>query len=42
MNFQTISETLIVWLAAFGMKILRAIALWVIGRWLIHCCAAAH
>ena len=36
MNFQTISQTLVVWLAAFGMKILGAIALWVIGRWLIH------
>ena len=30
MNFQTISQTLIVWLAAFGLKILGAIALWVI------------
>src|ERR1700754_779128 len=36
MNFQNISQTLIVWLAAFGVKILGAIALWVIGRWLIH------
>jgi small conductance mechanosensitive channel len=36
MNFQTITQTLAVWLAAFGMKILGAIALWVIGRWLIH------
>lgn len=36
MNFQAISQTLLVWLAAFGVKILGAIALWVIGRWLIH------
>jgi small conductance mechanosensitive channel len=36
MNFQTITQTLVVWLAAFGLKILGAIALWVIGRWLIH------
>ena len=36
MNFQTISQTLLVWLAAFGLKILGAIALWVIGRWLIQ------
>ena len=36
MNFQSISQTLLVWLAAFGLKILGAIALWVIGRWLIQ------
>src|ERR1700752_2641979 len=36
MNFQTITDTLLVWLAAFGFKVLGAIALWVIGRWLIY------
>lgn len=36
MNLQNISQTLLVWLAAFGLKILGALALWVIGRWLIH------
>ena len=36
MNFQAISQTLFVWLAAFGLKVLGAIVLWVIGRWLIH------
>lgn len=36
MNLQNITDTLLVWLAAFGLKILGAIALWVIGRWLIH------
>ncbi len=36
MNFENISQTLIVWFAAFGLKILGALALWVIGRWLIH------
>jgi small conductance mechanosensitive channel len=36
MNWQTISQTMLVWLAAFGLKVLGAIALWVIGRWLIH------
>src|SRR5919205_277943 len=36
MNLQNVSQTLFVWLAAFGLKVLGAIALWVIGRWLIH------
>jgi small conductance mechanosensitive channel len=36
MNLQAITNTLFVWIAAFGFKILGAIALWVIGRWLIH------
>lgn len=36
MNFQQISQTLLVWAAAFGLKVLGAVALWVIGRSLIH------
>jgi len=36
MNLQGISNTVFVWVAAFGFKILGAIALWVVGRWLIH------
>ena len=36
MNLQNISETVVVWLLAFGLKVLGAIALWVIGRWLIY------
>src|SRR4029453_5287655 len=33
---QTLSQTLVVWLMGFGLKVLGAVALWVIGRWLIH------
>src|SRR5262245_62702173 len=36
MNLQAISNTVFVWVAAFGFKILGAIVLWVVGRWLIH------
>ena len=36
MNLQTITDTLGVWLVAFGLKVLGAIALWLIGRWLIY------
>jgi small conductance mechanosensitive channel len=36
MNLQTITNTLGVWLVAFGLKVLGAIALWLIGRWLIY------
>jgi small conductance mechanosensitive channel len=36
MNFQSISQTILVWAAAFGLKVLGAIALWLIGRWLIY------
>jgi small conductance mechanosensitive channel len=36
MNWQSISQTFLIWAAAFGVKILGAIVLWVIGRWLIH------
>jgi small conductance mechanosensitive channel len=36
MNLQTLSQTLVVWLMGFGLKVLGAVALWVIGRWLIH------
>ena len=36
MNLQGISETILVWGAAFAFKVLGAIALWVIGRWLIQ------
>lgn len=36
MDLQNLSQTLLVWGAAFGLKVLGAIALWVIGRWLIH------
>jgi small conductance mechanosensitive channel len=35
MNLQAISNTVVVWVAAFGFKILGAIVLWVVGRWLI-------
>lgn len=35
MNFQQISQTIMVWGAALAIKIVGAIALWVIGRWLI-------
>jgi small conductance mechanosensitive channel len=35
MNFQNISDTLVTQLTAFGLKILGAIAVWIIGRWLI-------
>lgn len=38
MNFQSISQTMLVWVAAFGFKILGAIVLWVVGRWLIRLC----
>jgi small conductance mechanosensitive channel len=36
MNLQTLSQTAVVWLAAFGLKILGAIVLFVVGRWLIR------
>ena len=36
MNLENISQTILVWLVAFGLKVLGAIALWVIGRWLIY------
>jgi hypothetical protein len=29
MNFQTISQTFLVWMASFGLKVLGAIAIWV-------------
>lgn len=35
MNLQSLSQTVAVWLVAFGLKVLGAIALWIIGRWLI-------
>ena len=35
MNLQSLSQTIGVWLVAFGLKVLGAIALWIIGRWLI-------
>ena len=36
MNFENLTQTVFVWLTAFGLKVLGAIALWVIGRWLIY------
>ncbi|HEY6802331.1 MAG TPA: mechanosensitive ion channel family protein [Pyrinomonadaceae bacterium] len=36
MDLQSMSQTLLLWGAAFGLKLLGAIALWVIGRWLIY------
>ena len=36
MNLHTITDTVGVWLVAFGLKVLGAIALWLIGRWLIY------
>jgi small conductance mechanosensitive channel len=35
MNLQNLSQTLVVWLMAFGLKVLGALALWIVGRWLI-------
>ena len=35
MNLQNLSQTIVVWLLAFGLKVLGAIAVWIIGRWLI-------
>lgn len=36
MDWQNLGQTLLVWAAQFGVKILGAILLWVIGRTLIH------
>jgi len=35
MNFQNISDTVSTQLTTFGLKILGAIAVWIVGRWLI-------
>lgn len=35
MNFTNLSQDLLVWAAHFGLRVLGAIAIWVIGRWLI-------
>ena len=36
MNWQSLGQSLVLWAAQFGVKILGAILLWVIGRALIH------
>ena len=36
MNLENLSQTVLVWLTAFGLKVLGAIVLWVVGRWLIY------
>lgn len=35
-NLHELTQVMIAWGAAFGLKALGAIAIWVIGRWLIH------
>src|SRR5262245_16518308 len=35
MDWNSFTQNVVVWLTQFGLKVLGAIALWVIGRWLI-------
>ncbi len=35
MSMETLSQTVMVWVTAFALKILGAIAFWIVGRWLI-------
>ena len=36
MQINNLTQNLIVWGTEFGLKLLGALALWVVGRWLIH------
>ena len=36
MDVQAVSQSVMVWFAAFGFKVLGALGFWIVGRWLIH------
>src|SRR5262249_5139266 len=36
MDVHAVSQNVVVWLTAFGFKVLGALGFWIVGRWLIH------